>query len=73
MIKTYCDFCGEEIETANDQANLDWNAYGKSGFEPKDYQFHVKCAQKVDTVLQDLLKQPHERPVEIKETAGGNE
>ena len=57
MIKTYCDYCQKEIESSNEQVNLDFNAYGCTGFpKDKEYQFHVECAIRVKNKLEDFMK-----------------
>ncbi len=56
MIKTYCDFCGEEIKDVNMQVNLDWNAFGVSGFACEEYNFHLECATRIRNVLRERLK-----------------
>ena len=56
MIKTYCDFCGKEIETPNDEVNIDFHAYGCTNFPAKEYQFHVACARKVKDNLEYFIE-----------------
>ena len=57
MITVKCDYCGKKIESSNEQVNLDFNAYGCTGFPTnKEYQFHVECATRVTNKLEDFLK-----------------
>lgn len=64
MIKTYCDLCGTEIETADSQVNLDWHAFGVSGFVGDDYNFHAECAVRVKDAIQNFIGKPRDRYVE---------
>lgn len=52
VIKTFCDYCGKEIPSANHQVNFDINAYGCAGFFPKEYNYHVECARKIEALMQ---------------------
>ena len=56
MIKTYCDFCGEEIKGVDMQVNLDWNAFGGSGFECDENNFHMECATRIRNIIREHLK-----------------
>lgn len=58
MIITKCDYCGKKIESTNEQVNLDFNAYGCSGFPHinLEYQFHTECAIRVKNKIEDFLK-----------------
>jgi hypothetical protein len=51
MTKTFCDYCGREIEDSNHQVNFDINAYGCAGFFPKEYNYHVECGRKIENLL----------------------
>jgi hypothetical protein len=64
MIKVYCDYCQKEIESSNEQVNLDFNAFGCTGFPTdKEYQLHIKCACRVKNKLEDIMK-PIDHPTE---------
>lgn len=67
MIKTFCDYCGKEIEDANHQVNFDINAYGCAGFFPKEYNYHVECGRKVEALIKQAALD--ECPYEKKEGA----
>lgn len=51
MTRTFCDYCGKEIEDANHQVNFDIHAYGCAGFFPSEYNYHVACARKIEAVI----------------------
>jgi hypothetical protein len=53
MVKVLCDLCGKEIEDSNHQVNFDINAYGCSGFFPKEYNYHVECARKIEALIKE--------------------
>ena len=55
MIKTFCDLCGKEIESANHQVNFDINAYGCAGLFPSEYNYHVKCARKIEATIKQMM------------------
>lgn len=62
MIEVYCDYCKRKIESSNEQVNLDFNAYGCTGF-PTDmeYQLHVECAYRVKNKLEGIMnREEHE-------------
>ena len=55
MIKVYCDICGKELKSdCSDQVNLDFNAFGTTGFEPKELNMCVECANKVVSDIEEL-------------------
>ena len=66
MIKTYCDICGKELkEDCSDQVNLDFHAFGITGFIVKlqaeqfkanSLNLCVECAEKVVSDIEDLRK-----------------
>ena len=51
MIKKFCDLCRKEIKIPNHQVNIDINAYGSSGFFPKEYNYHVECGRKIEALI----------------------
>lgn len=57
MIKTTCDLCGKVLDKkCSDQVNLDFNAYGCTGFSgPEEMQFCVPCADKVVEAIDALI------------------
>lgn len=56
MIKCYCDFCKKEIENSNKQVNLNFNAFGCTGFTTdKEYRFHIECATRMQNKIEDIL------------------
>lgn len=58
VIKCYCDYCKKEIESSNEQVNLDFNAFGCTNFPTnKEYQFHIECATRVQNKLEVFLNQ----------------
>lgn len=57
MIKTYCDLCGKEIETSNDEVNMDFNAFGCTNFRLRAYQFHADCARRIKDKLEDFFEE----------------
>lgn len=56
MIKIYCDYCYKEIESSNEQVNLDFNAFGCTGFDDKEYQLHIECATRVKNKLEAFIE-----------------
>lgn len=61
MIKVYCDYCEKKIENSNEQINLNFNAYGCTGFPTdKEYQLHVECATRLKNKLENFLKERSE-------------
>jgi hypothetical protein len=64
MIKTYCDICGKELKQDNsDQVNIDFNAFGISGFKVNlngyectccEVNLCVECAESVVSDIEDL-------------------
>lgn len=58
MIKVYCDYCHKEIENSNEQVNLDFNAFGCTGFPTdREYQLHIECATRVKNKLDYFLSE----------------
>ena len=51
MIRTYCDFCGKEIKTPEDQVNIDFTAVGHDHKVVKRYHLHDECAVYADVSL----------------------
>lgn len=65
MIEVYCDYCKKKIESANEQVNIDFIAYGCTGFpNGVEYQLHVECAvrvkKKLDALMESLPQPPKE-------------
>ena len=55
MIKIYCDICGKQLnKDCSNQVNIDFNAFGTSGFEPKELNLCVECANKVVSDIEEL-------------------
>lgn len=66
MIKVYCDYCKKEIESSNEQVNLNFNAFGCVGFpKDKEYHLHKECAIRVQNKLNKFL---NERAEELPPT-----
>ena len=56
MIEVYCDYCQKKIESTSEQVNLNFNAFGCSGFPTdKEYQLHIECATRVKNKLEDFM------------------
>lgn len=46
MIKVYCDICGRLLKKdCSDQVNLNFNAYGVTGFKTMEVNLCVPCAE----------------------------
>lgn len=70
MIEVYCDYCQKKIESTNEQVNLNFNAFGCTGFlTDKEYQLHIECATRIKNKLEDFMKPQQDRKVE-EEGAG---
>lgn len=58
MIKVYCDYCHKEIESPNEQVNLNFNAFGSTGFlTDMEYQLHIECATRVKNKLDYFMSE----------------
>ena len=55
MIKIYCDICGKQLnKDCSNQVNLDFNAYGTSGFKPMEINLCVDCANEVESCIEKM-------------------
>lgn len=53
MIEIICDFCGDRIETLDDQTNLQFCGTGRGPLV--GYQLHAKCAKDVKSRLDNMM------------------
>lgn len=71
MMEVFCDYCKKKIEDPNEQVNLNFNAYGCTGFAvDKEYQLHIECATRVRNKLEDFMNPKATHPTE---KGGGGE
>ena len=57
MIRAYCDICGKMMKNdCSDMVNLDFNAYFVSGFEKREKNLCVPCAERIVSIIDELGK-----------------
>lgn len=55
MIEVYCDVCWKKLKKdCADQVNLDFNAFGITGFKHEGLNLCVRCAELVLSKIEEL-------------------
>lgn len=65
MVKTFCDYCGDEITCADFQVTAELSACGfcSSDFGGGEFHYHPDCANEVKKTLERLRRAAATREV----------
>ena len=67
MIQVYCDVCWKKLKKdCADQVNLDFNAFGITGFKHKELNLCVRCAELVLSKIEELGAKIEELGEEVR-------
>ena len=60
MVKTFCDYCGNEITCADFQVTAEFSACGYDGdvdyVESSEFHYHSDCAKEVRKTLERMQR-----------------